>query len=212
MEYFDFKDGIVSLRKDCYLLYPIIKNIIQRDKGGKIKGDPDGRKHEFAMRELTYVYFRCNFYMYPIQHGLSEKEAHKYSVTHALLPDDYLPDDSVKELMKQYSKEHLTPAKHSIRTLLNIFAYNDTIIENIMRNINVYMKADSLAQTQISELLTYQKQLMEIATNVPKQANSLREAMNAIEEEEKKIKIARGGAEVKNSQDPNNDIESGTDN
>lgn len=207
MKFFKFIDGLVELDKDEIALYPNVKKIITRDHGGKITGDPDGRHKFFAFRELTYVYFMRDFSAYPTQHGLNEKEAHMYAIKNAQLPKDYQPDEVVLALMAQYEKEHLSPAKKSIKTLIRLFTLNDKVVEKIEKNLNDTLSLPTLNREQIKEILEYQEKLIEIATSVPKHAKDLREAINLLEEEEKTVQIIRGGAIKAESMDANNPIE-----
>lgn len=207
MKFFKMVDGELTLNKDEIALYPNIKKLLNRDRGGKVTGDADGRFKLYAFRELTYVYFKCDFEAYPAQHGLSEQEAHVYAAKKAHLGTEYKPDELVLAICKEYEKEHLSPTKKTISTLLRVFAINERLIEKIEKNLTSTLELPTLTAPQISELLTYQKQLIDIATTVPTTAKKLREAMSLLEEEEKQIQILRGGEIKLDSMDPNNSIE-----
>lgn len=207
MKYFKFIDGELSLNKDEIALYSNIKRIIARDRGGKVSGDPDGRLKKYAFKEFAYVYFRCDFEAYPAQHGMTEKEAHIYAVDNAKLPINYQPDELILSFIKQYEREHLSPAKKSIKTLIRVFVISDKVVEKIEMNITATLELPTLTRDQISELLGYQKQLIEIATTTPRTVKSLREAMNLLEEEEKSIQILRGGEIRLDSMEPDNTLE-----
>jgi hypothetical protein len=207
MKFLKFEEGAVTLNKDVITLYPLVKKILAKDKGGKIYGDPDGRLKMYAMRELAYVYFMCDFEAYPVQHGLNEKEAHKYAVKNSPLDKEYQPDDIVLAFMKQYEAEHLTPTKRTIKTLIRVFTLNEKLVEKIEANLNASLDLPVLNSAQIAELLGYQKQLMSIAVDVPKTVKELRNAMSLLEEEEKIQQVIRGGEIKPDSYDSNNDIE-----
>jgi len=207
MKFFKFVDGAIELDKDAIALYPNVKKILARDRGGKVTGDPDGRLKLYAFKEFTYVYFRCDFEAYPAQHGLNEKETHDYAAKQAGLGKDYQPDELVIAFIKQYEKEHLTASKQAIKSLIRIFALNEKIVEKIEQNLTESLKLPILQPGMITELLTYQKQLIDIATNVPATVKKLREAMNTLEEEEKMKQVARGGEEVLDSMRVDNSIE-----
>lgn len=207
MKFFKFTDGAVELARDEIALYPLAKKILSRDRGGKYPHDKDGRLKLYAFKEFTYIYHRCDFAAYPSQHGLTPSEAHKYAVENSGLPSDYEPDEVVTAFMKQYEREHLSQAKHSIKTLNRIFSMGDRLVEKIEYNLNQTLTLPTLTREQISELLAYQKQLLEISTTVPQQVKKLREAMNALEEEEKIQQIIRGGEIMSDSMNPDNDIE-----
>ena len=207
MKFFKFLDGELTLAKDEIALYPNFKKILARDRGGKVMGDPDGRLKFYAFKEFKYIYFRCDFEAYPAQHGLTEKEAHDYACKHSGLGKDYSPDAEVEAAIKQYEREHLSPAKKAIKTLIRIFVLNDKLVEKIEKNLTSTLELPTLTGAQISELLTYQKQLLDIAVTVPTNVKKLREAMNLLEEEEKTQAVLRGGEIRATSMDPNNVIE-----
>jgi hypothetical protein len=207
MQFFKIVNGVVELARDEISIYPTIKTIISRDKGGKVSGDHDGRKKIYAYRELTYVYLMCDYNAYPTQHGLSNKEAHRYAVEHSQLEPNYEPDEVIKLLMVQYEKEHISSAKQSARNILRLFGWNNKIIEAIDNNLTNMMSNATLTKDQIAELIGYQKQLLDISINIPTHAKRLREAMTLLEEEDRSIKIGRGGNEISSSMNPDNDIE-----
>jgi hypothetical protein len=208
MKFFKYIDGVVELDKELIALYPNAKKILSRDRGGKVTGDPDGRLKLYAFKEFTYIYFRCDFEAYPAQHGLTEKEAHLYAAKQSGLGKDYQPDEVVLAFMKQYEDEHLTAAKHAIKTLIRIFALNEKLVEKIEKNLTSTLELPTMTAPQITELLGYQKQLIEIATSVPATTKKLKEAMNLLEEEERNKETMRGGEEKSSSFDPGNSIES----
>ena len=207
MKYFKVIEGIVQLDHEAIGLYPNIKKIISRDRGGKVSGDPDGRLKLYAFKEFTYVYFRCDFEAYPAQHGLNEKEAHLYAAKQAGLGKEYQPDEVVLAFCKQYEQEHLTTTKQAIKTLIRIFTFNNKLVEKIEKVLTDTLELPTLTPAQTADLLAYQKQLIGIATEVPVITKKLREAMNLLEEEAKLIEVGRGGDEITDSFRPDNIIE-----
>jgi hypothetical protein len=207
MKYFKLVDGIVQLDHESIGLYPNVKKILSRDRGGKVTGDPDGRLKLYAYREFTYVYFRCDFEAYPAQSGMNEKEAHLYAAKMSNLGKDYIPDELVLAFIKQYDKEHLTPAKQAIKTLIRVFAFNNKLVEKIEKTLTDTLDLPTLTPQQTGELFAYQKQLLDIAERVPESVKQLKTAMNLLEEEEKIKEVGRGGETITDSFRPDNDIE-----
>jgi hypothetical protein len=207
MKWFKIIDNIVELNREEIALYPNVRKILTRDKGGKVIGDPDGRKKLFAFKELSYVYFMCDFYAYPTQSGLSNFDAHKWTIKTVGLSLDYKPDEDLLVLMAQYTKEHLSPAKRSIKNLLRLFGMTDSILEKIEPRIKQLLDLPTLSIEQVDELIKLQSDLIKFSTSIPANAKLLREAMTILEEEEKSVRIARGSRLVDESQDPDNLIE-----
>jgi hypothetical protein len=207
MKYFKFVDGAVVLNNDAIALYPNVKKILSRDRGGKVVGDPDGRLKKYAFKEFTYVYFRCDFEAYPAQHGMTEQETHDYAARNAGLGKDYKPDDVVLAFIKQYENEHLSPAKQAIKTLIRVFAINNKLVEKVEKSLNETLALPTLTALQTKELFEYQKQLLDVAEQVPERVKKLKAAMNLLEEEEKVQEVLRGGEIKLDSMDPGNSIE-----
>lgn len=200
------EDGVLTLNKDEATLNPLIREIIKRDKGGKIEGDMSGQKKEYAFREFKYVYYTCDFDAYPSQHGLSTKAAHSYAIKEAELPEAYEPDEVIRALMKQYRREHLTPSKEIIIELVGVFSFNLDIVKSIRNNLQNLMNNSGLTKDQISELIKYQQQLLDVSTEIPNQVKKLRQTLSLVQEEEQTIQIRRGGEEVDPSMRPDNAI------
>ena len=207
MKFFKLVDGILELDREEIGLYPNIKKILTRDKGGNVIGDPDGRKKLFAYKEFSYVYYMCDFYAYPTQSGMGKKEAHKWTLATIGLPSTYLPDEEVQALMLQYTKEHLTPTKQTIKNLINLFMMNNAILEKIEPAIKTLLNTPNLNVDQLNELIGLQNSLMKISTSIPEQSKKLKEAMTMLEEEERAVRIGRGGKEINDSQNPDNAID-----
>lgn len=207
MQFFKFVDGVVELARPEIALYPTINEILKRDKGGKITGDPDGRKKAFAFKELTYVYYTCDFNAYPTQHGLDKLQAHLYAIKYTGLPEQYEPDPIVRALMVQYIDEHWSVGKKTIKTLIEAFTLSDLALASITSNLKLLLNSASLTPDQITQMIKYQQQILDIAQQVPKQVKQLREAIAIVQEEEREILIRQGGEEVPDSMLPGNKIE-----
>jgi hypothetical protein len=207
MKYFKLVDGIAQLDKDEISLYSNVKKILSRDHGGKVVGDPDGRLKLYAHKEFTYVYFRCDFEAFPSQHGFSEKQAHEYAAKQAGLGEKFVPDDVLLAFCKQYEDEHLTQAKRTIRVLIRIFALSEKVLERIEKNVTELLERPTLTPEEIGNLLKYQNQLMNVASETPETVKKLRAAMNLLEQEDKVKEIGRGGFEITDSYNADNEIE-----
>lgn len=206
MKFFKIVNGELQLNRDEILLYPEFAKIYRRDRGSE--GDADGRKKYRAFKEFSYIYHTTDFNAYPTQNGLNKAKAHEYAVNESGLEPTYKPDEEVSKAMNRYAKEHLSIAKKTMKTILEVFGMNDIIISSIKDNIQMLITNGTINKDQISELIKYQKDLIDIATNVPQQAIKLRETMILVEEDEKKQKsILYGGGYVKDSMNPDNYIE-----
>jgi hypothetical protein len=209
MKFFKFEDGDIKLDREEIALYKLPNTILRRDRGSE--GDSDGRKKLQAFKEFTYVYFVSDHSAYPISNGLSEKETNEYAIQQAGLPSDFKPDDDLKIFIDQYKKEHWSQSKQIAYDLRRILRMNQTLSTKIQDNLDVMIEG-TLGLDQITQFTNYQQKLIDIAVNLPKQIKALTEALQTIEQEENAdIKIARGGSIVRESMNPDNDIESEDD-
>lgn len=211
MKFFKFEDGDIKLDREEIALYKLPNRILRRDRGSE--GDADGRKKLQAFKEFCYVYFIADHTAYPISNGLSKQETHDYAVFQSNLPKDFNPnlDADLLEFIDQYKKEHWSQTKQIAYDLRRILRMNQTLATSIQDNIDLMMTG-VLSLDQITQFINYQQKLIDIAAGLPKQIKLLTEALQAIElDENADIKIARGGSLVKQSQDPDNNIESDED-
>lgn len=211
MKFFKFEDGDIKLDREEIALYKLPNRILRRDRGSE--GDADGRKKLQAFKEFTYVYFVADHTAYPISNGLSKQETHEYAISQSNLPKDFNPnlDADLLEFIDQYRKEHWSQTKQIAYDLRRILRMNQTLSTSIQDNIDLMMTG-VLSLDQITQFINYQQKLIDIAAGLPKQIKLLTEALQAIElDENADMKIARGGSLVKQSQDPDNSIESDED-
>lgn len=96
------KKGILEINKDELREIKEFRVILERDKGGKVLGDHDGRKKYFARKELYYIYIMADpFNMYSI---LNDARRHKRALeeTGLISIEGWKPDKAVKEAIVEY--------------------------------------------------------------------------------------------------------------
>jgi hypothetical protein len=206
MHFFKFESGELILDKPELALYPEFSTLIKRDKGSE--GDVDGRKKKKAFAEFTYIYFTTDFGSYPNKHGFNPKQIHEYAVDMAKLPRDYKPDSEVKDAMNCYRKLVTSLSKEIRQELLKSFNNSPKIISKLRDKVDDLIIKDMVDDKDIIMLVECQKQLLQIATDIPKKLLELREVDKLVQNDEEKTNavIRRGGGEVPFSADPANDF------
>ncbi|MBS1960767.1 MAG: hypothetical protein JST04_01020 [Bdellovibrionales bacterium] len=106
----------IKFNKDELRTIKEFRTLIERDKSKK----EDGEDKQYAKRELTYVYFYCD-YTSPYV-NLGEEQRHQQSIKSAGLHDAWKPDKMVREAMKAYENIQYTPAIRSIREIRETLA------------------------------------------------------------------------------------------
>jgi len=96
------EEGLLEINKIEARSVPEFKAILIRDKGGKVEGDYDGRRKFFAFKELMYVFL----YSHPssIYRDLSDESRRYKCIEHAELPNDWKPDEIIKDAGKALLK------------------------------------------------------------------------------------------------------------
>jgi len=206
MHFFKFESGELILDKPELALYPEFSTLIKRDKGSD--GDVDGRKKKKAFAEFTYIYFTTDFNSFPNKHGFSPKQVHEYAVDMAKLPKDYIADNEVKSAMNCYRKLVTSLSKEIRQELLKSFNNSPKVISKIRNKVDDLLSTDLNDEKDIIMLVECQKQLLQIATDVPKKLLELREVDKLVQMDEEKtdVNIGRGGGEIPLSADPENDM------
>jgi len=205
MHFFKFEGGELILDKPELGLYPEFSTLIKRDKGSE--GDVDGRKKKKAFAEFTYIYFTTDFSSFPNTHGYSPKQTHEYAIDMAKLPRDYIADSEVKAAMNCYRKLITTLPREIRQELLRSFNNSPKVISKIRDKVDDLIDRDMVDDKDVILLVECQKQLLQIATDIPKRLLELREIDKLIKTDEEKTDavIQRGGGEVPFSADPAND-------
>lgn len=96
------EEGILELNKKEARDIPAFKEIIIRDKGGKIFGDYDGRKKLFAYKELMYVYLVTH--PSSIYRDLPKEAKHLKAKAFADLPEDWKVDELINNAIEAYKE------------------------------------------------------------------------------------------------------------
>jgi len=175
---FTYQEGEFYINKKDILFHPTFKEILKRNKG--ITGDLDGRRKLLNLEELKYIWVVADYDSYPNRHGFSDAEAREYAESIAKLHTDWKPDDVVNDAIEVYRDYQADVTKDEIKELLMTFRNNTRIIKIIRLNIKTKLTAPILTPADIKDLLDYQKTLLSIAGDVPKQVALLHIALDNI--------------------------------
>lgn len=216
------KKGTLEVNKNEIRQIKSFRTILERDRGGKVYGDPDGRKKYFAFKEFYYIYVYADpFSMYSI---LNDSRRHKQALENSGLIEypDWKPDAVVKEAIEDYiSLIPLTPIAHAYinarKALYNIGEdlklfndYADELRVNI-RDVKLDLQSDDQSEVQKAKnsLKEYMKQLGDInnevftaTNNLPERLNSLEKLKVKLSEEDNEREEIIGGGKVFSREDP----------
>ena len=201
---FELKNGELALAKDEILLVPEFSYILKRDRGSQ--GDAQGRKKLRAYQEFHYVYLIADYESPCNKQGMTDKEAHEYAIKEIGLPEGYKPDEHLYRAIEKYRKLIYNLDKEAIESLLRIFRRVLSRIGNIDTFIQDLLDRDDATEDQIDKYVKYQKELFNLATDLPKYIERLSEAITKVKLTETSGDIARGGGEVPDSYDPDKSL------
>lgn len=179
------------------------KLIIERDRGGaKEKGDYDGRKKYRATKELSFIYFYCDYRSpYIDNYSISERVE---PIKDALdLPNDWKIDDVVSEGIERYNREQetqtlkvLESSKESLFTTQKII----TIIEKRLAGRILQIENDeSILDSQpelIDKIIADGDRLQKLAKNLPDTIETLNKLSDKVKTELASEQFGRAGRKI----------------
>lgn len=120
----------VRPNKEWIALIPEFANLLKRDKGSP--GDGEGRKKLKARKELSYIFFFCDFAS-PIRDWLPE-EKEQEALYYAGLTTEDLKDEGMKAAIAKYEELQVKAAR-SLRTYKSIKKGLDSL-DHYMEHVN----------------------------------------------------------------------------
>lgn len=197
------EEGILEINKKEVRDIPEFKEIIIRDKGGKIYGDYDGRRKMFAYKELKYIHLVTH--PSTIYRDLPKEARHEKSKAAADLPEDWQPDELIHKAIEAYKE--LIPISALFHSYLNansaVYAIGEDLkfintLREKTRN-RIIEKTKELDNTVIeediqrlgAEIDSSTNRLMELGSKITNLSNSLPVAFETIEK--LKVKLLNEG-------------------
>lgn len=155
------------------LIIPCFKELIRRIR--KTPGDSDGREKLLNNKELAYVYYSVKW--------ITGREDDSNIRKLLQMPDDWEPDDLVKECIKKYASTQWTPAVDSVAKIKKtIISLNDFLEKgnNLMKNAGL---GDS---REVNEFLN-------VLDRIPKVQDTLKIVEAKLEREQEALAKGRKG-------------------
>lgn len=216
------RKGTLEVNKVEVRQISAFKEILERDKGKKVKGDPDGRKKLFACMEFFYIYVMADpFTMYSI---LNDKRKHKQALESSGLKGypDWKPDKKVIKAIETYKKLiPLSPiasayinarkAIYNVGEDVKLFNdYSEELREKI-KEAKADLESDDETIVQESRvalgnhmkaLNRNNKEILEITSTLPDRLDSLDKLKNKLSEEDNERGQVIGGGLIYEEEDP----------
>lgn len=190
------------INKNALLGFTSFKNIIRRVV--PIEGDSDGRKKEYAKRELLYIYHIADMYSLPNTKRYNKKQAHNYALSKSGLPMGYVPDIEVEQAIMDYKLEQSNVGSETVDEIIKTFNLTQKIIKMARLSIEGYLVKGTLNKDEMKEMLGILQNVITFSSEVPALIKELYKAI--IESEitnDSNVDLVRGTNEpVPDSMDP----------
>jgi len=211
--------GTLEINKDEARETKAFRDIITRDKGGKVENDASGRKKLFAKKELYYVYIMADYFnMFAI---LNDKRRHQRALeeTGLIRVDGWKPDKFIDEAILAYRKgmRELSPiAKTYLNSRAALDALGDDIAllndysndirqkikdaKDIINHIDEYseekQKAEQALSSYLTKLNTNNKEIFNLTSNLPDRIDALEKLKTKLSKEDSERDEIIGGGTV----------------
>jgi hypothetical protein len=189
-------DKLIVIDETGMPVAPTIRQLIDKDIKTLYNRDKSKDKSQY-IAECIVIYYMGDPKSPARQQGLSDNECLKMAKEQAGLPDSYVPDALVINLVKRYYKQNITEAGVTIEVLqksihnvnLAVSMVNDWLNEKLGQPMNI-----EDAQQILSMVDTVNKKASELPSII-KKLNEAKETLI----QEKEMETSRGGQTVLSS-------------
>ena len=189
-------DKLIVIDETGMPVAPTIRQLIDKDIKTLYNRDKSKDKSQYTA-ECIVIYYMGDPKSPARQQGLSDNECLKMAKEQAGLPDSYVPDALVINLVKRYYKQNITEAGVTIEVLqksihnvnLAVSMVNDWLNEKLGQPMNI-----EDAQQILSMVDTVNKKASELP-GIIKKLNEAKETLI----QEKEMETSRGGQTVLSS-------------
>ena len=134
--------------------------------------------------------------------GFEGVKLHNESVRRIGLPFGYKADDLIKEAIAYYKEVLIGSEGELLTTLLGSFKDSTQVAALLKKQMTIILKdIDNLSVEQISTVMEYQKQLLNLVKEVPEAIKTLKDLRANANTEKREMSIARGGNKIVGSMD-----------
>jgi len=183
MKIFDVDDsGKVTLDPEVRTI-KWIKRIVERDRGGTIKGDHDGRKKYKALRELAYIYFMCD--SKSIYQRIPEAEREQTIIEDLDFDGKWTPDEVIKEAMEKYKSLKETVSERTLKELKRTLESSVDTLQFIRESIEGMVKAikDDKDTSKLPDLIKLYSTAISMAEDLPKSIENITKLEEKVKKE-----------------------------
>ncbi|GAF83219.1 unnamed protein product [marine sediment metagenome] len=207
LKFLKFENGEVILNKEELFFIPEAKVLLAADKGGMVKGDVDGRGKRWAFKQFGVAWWMVNTNSPGIQSGLEgtalvQDALKSLQIEH--IEWDWKNDTPFINFLTIYKRMYKRAAYSEMLKQM-LMSFNDTseIIKLIRDSTTKILRSDKVLDADdVKILMGYQREIINLTGDIPKQIDKLKNLQELVTREEKNIEIGRGGVTITKSMQP----------
>lgn len=192
----DEQSGRVTFAKDEFKSIKEFLNLIRKDKGGIIKGDPDGRLKYYAAAQFALIWW-CNDPTSPgIGKGYNDDELLRTGLANYDLPANWIPTVEYKEAEVAYRIYRSSIAADTYIEILKAFRVLYKYIKFARNKIEITLDNPNITDQDWRNLEPMIKGLITLADEIPGKIKAIQKAKDLLDAEEASGTLLRGTKEV----------------
>jgi hypothetical protein len=177
---------------------PTIRQLLNKNIQKLYSRDKSKDKEQY-IKECIVIYYLGDPKSPARSSGLSDAESLTMAIQQAGLPSNYIPDELVLHLIKEYYNENITEAGRVIENIMQSI-HNMNLMVTQMNNLLCEKLKGSITVEDCANYSAIMKQISNIAGDLPTMDKKLKEAKEILLYE-KNVQSARGGIVVTSSMD-----------
>lgn len=217
-ELFEVKDGMLVLNNDVVRGIRPFKTLLEKDRGGKIDGDHDGRKKFYAHAQFMYMYLANH--PNSILADAPIDQLHDLAVEKSGLPEGWKKGKLYKEVEEAYVEglELTSTYKAYIEAKRTLYSIGDDMvlfskqrdrIKKSLESVNTQLENTDMDSPDYKEIIAREEMLTQrlmkvtaeiqgITDRLPNNYNTINELKKIIVKENEQKAGIRGGGKLGN--------------
>lgn len=191
-------DSLIDIDDNGMPKPPTVRNLIDRDVRELYRRDNSKNKQKY-IAECIVIYYLGDPKSPAKQSGLSDPEALKMAIEQAGLPNDYIPDALVLNLIKRYYQQNITEAGRVVENLVKAI-HNIGLSVDVINNLLNEKLHSNITLDEVPTVLQMVENVSKTAGSIPAIVKKLEEAKQNLMYE-KETELSRGGNAVLSSMD-----------
>ena len=200
-ELFRIKDGEVVPLSSREATIREVRLIVMRDKGSP--GDADGRKKSMAYKELGAAYWIADYRSPGRMQGYEGKDLVDDAIRNFGLPDNWLPDDVVSNLITKYADNvNGGVAAQTLSEIAATFNLMLATVNKIRGLLRTKLALPNVSESELKDTIALQGELLKLTADIPKKIKDIEMAKEMLKFTDDEHELGRGGIVITSGMRP----------